>query len=62
VERWKPDSEVARIEQKILLVRGVRDIVDADLAPLYGPSYGHADIVRFLRDRKVFARSARGAQ
>jgi hypothetical protein len=36
VERSKPDSEVARIGERILLVRGVRVIVDADLAQLYG--------------------------
>jgi hypothetical protein len=36
VERSKPDVEVAKIEQRILLVRGERVIIDADLAEFYG--------------------------
>jgi len=52
VERSKPDGEVARIEQRILLVRGVRVIVDADLAQLYGvPTKGLNQQVRRNRER-----------
>ena len=36
MERSKPDIEVAKIEQRILLVRGGRVIIDADLAEFYG--------------------------
>ena len=34
--RQKPDVKVTEIEQRILLIRGLRVIVDADLAQLYG--------------------------